>query len=541
MLVMGLAAGNRAQGLPRGVTGFALYTACLIIAAGSLPSTAFDSSAKVFIATIGLLALWRYTWGLTHFIRSWIYRNRVFPRWRDAVRRQESNLMPSEVYILLTLFRIDTKIAARSIRSVITEAMRCGLKVTIIASVVERQDEHLLETIWQSYRPTDKVALRIVRTAGTGKRTGLAQGFKTISRCLPERDSVTIVMDGDTVLLPGTLKKCLPFFKFNPRLGALTTDEISELNGAQVMKEWHNLRFAQRHLLMSSISLSRRVMTLTGRMSMFRTRIITDPAFIRHMVNDKLDHWRLGRFKFLTGDDKSTLYWVMRKGWQQLYIPDVQVLTMEDPPHKKFIVASTSLMRRWFGNMLRTNGRILDLGISRMPFFVWWSFLDQRISMWTTLAGPVFAAMLSAQYGMIFFAYYLVWVGFVRWIMSLMLLSARNELSWRYPFLLYYNQVYGAMLKTWVMFRLDVQSWTRQKTRLQRGLNREEYLWNKWTSHLVHATAVICLVCAVGLASRTLTVPESTLRVLSGYRLASFMPDFTLPEPMYREAEHPSE
>jgi len=541
--VKDITAENNKKPLPCGTTGFAVYTAILFIATGMLPSTAFDPGAKLFIAGIGLLAFWRYSWGLTHFVRSLIYRKRVFPRWRNIVSRNEESLMPSEIYILMTVYRIDVKIAARSICSVITEAMRCKIPVTVVASVVEKQDAQLFEEIWNSLKPSENITLRIVRAAGTGKRTGLAQGFKAISRCLPAWDSVTVVMDGDTVLLPGTLRRCVPFFKFNHRLGALTTDEISELEGTKVMEEWHNMRFAQRHILMGSISLARRVMTLTGRMSMFRTRIVTDPEFIQHIQDDQLDHWRLGRFKFLTGDDKSSLYWVLGKGWEQLYIPDVEVLTMESPPHPSFLKASTQLMRRWFGNMLRTNGRILDLGTSRMPFFVWWSFLDQRISMWTTLAGPIFAVMLSAQYGMIFAAYYIVWAGFIRWVMSLMLLSARREINWRYPFLLYYNQVYGALLKTWIFFRLDAQSWTRQKTKLQRGLGRWEHRWNEWSSHLVHATAVIILVCAVGLASKTVSVPASTLRMLTGQEVevASLMPAIRLTAPTDPEEQRPSE
>ena len=49
-----------------------------------------------------------------------------------------------------------------------------------------------------------------------------------------------------------------------------------------------------------------------------------------------------------------------------------------------------------------------------------------------------------------------------RLLQSLVLLTVRPTISGLYPPLLYYTQLYGALLKTWVLFRLDRQRWTRQ-------------------------------------------------------------------------------
>lgn len=500
---------------PEGTIGFAAYTSGLFLAAAMLPATALDPSAQFFLAGIGVLAMWRYSWGMINFVRSIIYRTYIFPRWRYQADVGGAALLPSKLYILMTIYRINPRIASRAIKAATQEAIRSGIPTTIVASIVEQQDDELVTTLFQSCNPPEHINLKIIRAAGTGKRVGLAHGFMTISRDRPPPDALVVVMDGDTVLLNGALKKCIPFFKLRPKLGAVTTDEISEVDtNSPWMRNWYELRFAQRHILMSSISLSRRVMTLTGRMSIFRADIVTARGFIDHVTHDMLDHWRLGKFKFLTGDDKSSLYWVIKQGYEQIYIPDVQVLTLEDPPHESFLKSSTQLMFRWFGNMFRTNSRILNLGMTRMPLFVWWAFFDQRLSMWTTLVGPIFATLLAIKYGPIFFAYYFVWVGFVRWVMSLMLLSARPKIDWRYPFLLYYSQIYGAMVKTWVFFRLDVQSWTRQKTKLQRGLTQSQYLWNFWSSHAVHATAIIILICSIGLASHVIQIPYSAVNTL---------------------------
>jgi mannuronan synthase len=509
--------------LPEGAAGFALYTIFLILTFLALPKDAWDPESDAFLLAIGGIALWRYAWGLTNYARSIIYRKIVFPRWRRVADSNVEALMPSKIYLLLTLFRIDTGMAAATVRAAVKEAIACGAAVTIVASIVETQDEFLFKSIFNSFDVPDNVNLKIVRIPGTGKRDGLAHGFRAISRDMPPSDAVLAVIDGDSVLLPGTLRKCAPFFKLRRNLGALTTDEICEVKGTQLMKEWHDMRFAQRQILMSSISLSRRVMTLTGRMSMYRIDIVTHPDFINHMVSDHLDHWRLGRFKFLTGDDKSSLYWILKRGYEQIYVPDAVVLTLEEPPANSFVKASTQLMFRWFGNMLRTNMRILKLGPARMPLFVWWAFVDQRISMWTSVSGPIFATMLSVKHGPVFFAYYIVWVAFVRWMQTLMILSARRKISWRYPLLLYYNHIYGSMLKIWVSFRLDRQSWTRQKTKLKRGLTWQQRVWNTWSSHAANAAAIIVFICLIGVASEVMAMPHGTIRALLGPELYSSM------------------
>ncbi|NCC20841.1 MAG: glycosyltransferase family 2 protein [Alphaproteobacteria bacterium] len=516
----GVAVSNHADRLlPRGWIGFSIYTLFVIAAFTALPDVALQPGAEEFILVIGVLAIWRYGWAGINFIRSWWYRKAVFVRWRAEADENVDALMPSQIYLLITGFRIDAETMSRTVRAAIGEAVDSGVETTIVASIVELGDEFLFETLFEACDPPDRVKLRIVRIPGTGKRDGLAQGFRAISRDMPSPDAVVAVIDGDSVLMPGTLRKCVPFFKLRPDCGALTTDEICEVRGSALMKHWHNLRFAQRQILMGSIALSKRVMTLTGRMSMFRAEIVTNPDFINHMTSDSLSHWRLGEFKFLTGDDKSSLYWIMKEGWEQIYVPDALVLTLEDPPAHNFVGASSQLMFRWFGNMLRTNGRILKLGPWQMPFFVWWAFLDQRISMWTTLTGPVFALMFSVAYSPVWAVYYLVWVSFIRWVQTLMILSARDEISWTYPFLLYYGQIYGSLLKTWVLFRLDVQSWTRQKTKLRRDLTRGEYLWNRWTSHAVHATALLVFVALIGILSGTLDLPDSALRMASEIKI----------------------
>jgi mannuronan synthase len=455
-----------------------------------------------------VLALWRYSWGLVHFCRSHVYRKVVFPALRAQVTASGDGLMPPHIYLLVTSFRIQAETSLKVYRAAVTEAIRCGIPATIVASIVELGDEFLISEVFRSANPPPHVKLVFVRIPGTGKRDALGQGFRAISRDIPAPDAVVAVIDGDSELGPGLIRKCAPFFRLMPDLGALTTDEDCDVEGSQVMTEWHRLRFAQRHILMSSMSLSCKVLTLTGRMSMFRADIVTDAGFIRHVENDSIPHWRLGRIKFLTGDDKSTWYWALQRGYSMLYVPDVCVNTVEHPPSENFFKATSILMMRWFGNMLRTNGRAIALGPARTGLFAWWCILDQRVSMWTSLTGPAFAVFLGIKHSWMFVLLYLTWIGLTRWVMTLMLLSARPALSWRYPFLMYYNQIWGSCIKTYAFFRLDRQSWTRQKTSIDRNLSWFEGTFQKASSVMVHGIAMLTFITIAGLLSGVLKVPS---------------------------------
>jgi len=139
------------------------------------------------------------------------------------------------------------------------------------------------------------------------------------------------------------------------------------------------------------------------------------------------------------------------------------------------------------------------LGPSRAGLFLWWCVLDQRVAMWTALMGPTFAILLTLKHSWTFLPAYLVWIGFTRWVMTVMLLTSRPVLSWRYPFLIYYNQIWGSCIKTYALFRLDRQSWTRQNTKLNRNLSLAQQMALKGSSLVLHSVALLGFVALIGL------------------------------------------
>ena len=441
------------------------YILAIVAICLSLPDEAYSHAGDHAFVLLGAIGAWRYGWGLLHFARSIYYRKVDYPRLRAAAEAAAAGRPKPCAYLMVTSFRIDAATTSRVYRATFEAAKAAPGKAVVVASIVEMADQRLIKQLYaQIISPEDDVDLVLVRIAGTGKRDALAFGFRAIAVRDPKPTDLVAVIDGDTVVPRDLVARCAPFFLLHENVGALTTDELCEVEARQIFREWWSLRFAQRQILMCSMGLSRRVLTLTGRMSMFRADLVCDPAFIRHVEVDYIDHWRLGRFKFLTGDDKSSWFSLLKNGYEMLYLPDVTITTIEQPPSDSFIESAGMLMTRWFGNMLRTNGRAIALGPRKIGLFTWWAILDQRLSMWTCLTGVAFAILGTIFLTPFTLVFYAIWILASRYVMSLMMFSVRDRMSIAYPFLLYFNQIFGSIVKVYVFFRLDKQKWTRQKT-----------------------------------------------------------------------------
>jgi glycosyltransferase Alg8 len=485
-----------------------LYLLAFVTLALYAPEAVWQPGTREFFVILGALGVWRYSWGAVHFVRSLVYRRRSFPRLRREADRLGEEAMPSHVYIVISSFRVRAEATARTYQAAIAEAIRYGHPVTIIASLVELADQRFIKRLFQQMAPPPQVRLMFVRRPAMGKRHRMACSLRAVSRCRPPADSAVMVVDGDTLLQPGCLSRSLPFLRLLPDVGGITTDEDCVVENGPVLEAWHRLRFAQRHLLMSSMALSRRLLVLTGRMSVFRGAVATDPSFIRAVEADYIDHWRLGRVQLLTGEDKSTWFWLLNAGYRMLYLPDVQVTTVEHPPGRWLLPASTQLMLRWFGNMLRISMRAIALGPRHVGMFTWWCLIDQRLSMWTPLVGPMVALFFALGKSALFLYTYALWVGFTRLAQALSLLSVRPTISGLYPLLIYFGQVYGALVKTYILFRLDRQRWTRQNIAAEPGLSVGEARARSLTSVYLHGLAVGVLATVVALATNVLSMPR---------------------------------
>lgn len=415
------------------------------------------------LLALGLIATWRYSWGLLHLVRALIFLAIVFPGKRRRAAAVDLRGSIEHVYCIVCSFDIPEPQFLEVYSALVANSLDAGIPTTIVAAVTSDRDLGLLGDVLRRFDDPDSIRIVAQFQQGTGKRAAIAMAMRTIARDHPSRRSVTVMLDGDVVLEPGALEQSVRFLAADEGLAALTTNNDARLDRSDPGRQWYWLRFAQRHLLMSSLALSGRLLVLTGRFSVYRTPQLVAPGAIAAIENDSIEHWLHGHIRFLSGDDKSLWHHVLASGGRMLYLPHVKAVSFEAMPAGcGFAEGSTRLMLRWLGNTVRANGRALALGPARCGPFLWWSLLDQRLSVASTLFGVSTALMLAVFGHPIYLPAYLAWV-----VVSRSIVSAGYGLLWGYyhpswPLLLAYNQIWGALLKLHLFFRPDRQSWTRQ-------------------------------------------------------------------------------
>jgi glycosyltransferase Alg8 len=308
--------------------------------------------------------------------------------------------------------------------------------------------------------PPELVLLR----DASGKRPAIANALREVVAGRPDPEGVVVFLDGDTLLQPGLLEKVLPLFRLKPDVDAVTTDEDAWVKGPRWFAEWISLRLGLRHRTMCSVALSGRLLCLTGRLSAFRASVTLDPSFLGQVEHDSIQHWLWGSFDMLSGDDKSTWYWLAARGRRMLYVPDALATTIEvvsGPPLQR----AMANIRRWSGNSIRHSWRAFQLGPKKLGWFSWYSLLDQRLAIWTVLIGPLFA-LLALCGGRFEIA-----AGYGLWVMCSRL--THSAISWRHgrrvsayylPLQILSDWII-AITKIWVLFHPAKQSWLNRGAR----------------------------------------------------------------------------
>ena len=453
----------------------------------------FFSPATLDITlTLGLLGIWRFGWWFTHAIRAEIYRRILWPPVRArAARLWNQGWRPRRLHIQMTTYFEEPAITKRVIGSILAQIRRERIPTTLYVGTGSSFDELIIRDFIETHAqdiPDELAELVFLRQNQPGKRMAIGMILRAINRNGVHDDDLVIFMDGDALYGGDVLEKTLPMFGADPELQALTTDEQVICYGPAWIRSWLDMRFAQRRLAMQSHAVSQRVLTLTGRMSVFRAQHMLSLKFIRAIEADHLDHWLWGRFRFLSGDDKSTWYHMLTRGAKMTYVPDATVYTIE-VIKENGLERMVQNFRRWSGNMLRNGARAIALGPRRVKPFIWWCVLDQRIAMWTMMVSPVLAVLGTlVEPGYVWSC--LIWVLCSRVLLCLFLFSySRNvDLSW--PFILYLNQVINASVKIFMIFHLSRPKWSN------RG-NQSAGAGSGWVSRLQNAMAKVQLITVV--------------------------------------------
>lgn len=450
---------------------YIFWISVIIIIVNLLPGYAWIWKAHGIIASIVAIGFWRYSWyglNLTQYV---LYKHKKYPFLKKTTFKNPK--FPKRVFFLIPSYKEDYKISRLTFKYLIQESYKIPSQVYFYISVATKEEVEIIKRFIAMF-DTQKKTKAIFLYQSQGKRVALAHGLRAIARefykptswHIDAKNDVIILMDGDSVVGKNSLMKLLPFFTKFPKIGAVTTDEFVYYygKGTKYLSMWYSMKFVKRHIMMCSHSMHNKVLTLTGRFSAFRAELLLKEEFINHVANDYIQHWLFGKFRFLMGDDKSTWFHLLKDGWNMLYIPDVLVFAIENRSGPFFKVTS-SLMFRWYGNMLRNNTRALKLGPKKIgSFFIWMAILDQRISMWTSLFGPMAATLLSIFYTPFFWMFYIAWAIIIRLIQFIPLIKEKFSPKTLHMLIVFYDQWIGSCIKIYASFNLAKQKWSKGKT-----------------------------------------------------------------------------
>ncbi|NJP12179.1 MAG: glycosyltransferase [Leptolyngbyaceae cyanobacterium RU_5_1] len=453
------------------------------------------------IVSAGILGTWRWSWFGLHVLRSRIYLHWVFPRWRRRANRLAIEDIPS-IGIVVPTFREHPWITQQVFAAIAHEAQTLSQPLTLVA-VTTPEEIIDIERILRSVDPDlSRIEYIPLLDPAGGKRKALAVGLRALAK-MDSPPEIVCLMDGDSIISEGGIRKCLPFFKLFPKLGGLTTDERASVIGSKSFAEWLELRFAQRHFYMCSHALSHKVLCLTGRYSLYRAEAALDPTFAQLLENDTLQDWLWGEFKFLSGDDKSTWYWLLERNYDMLYVPDVMVETIETVSGN-IPLRMYQNMRRWFGNMLRNGSRALALGPKRVGWYPWYCLLDQRLSFWTSLVTPGLLLIYLVSWNSTGVGLILSWLLFTR-SLSLLALGWGREVNLKPIHVLQtvLSQWGSSLVKIYTQMNLAQQKWSNRgnQSRSAAGTGLERWLKLGTARFLLTAQGfsfAIVLLCLAG-------------------------------------------
>ena len=445
----------------RDLYGLTPYLALILVTLAAVPAHTWDRLGSRLFISIGLIGAWRYSWWAMHFTRSLIYGRIRFPRMRQACEKLwRDGWRPARVHYIVTTFMERPETTEAVMAAIVDECRTSGIPARIYLGTGLPKDEQVVrDFLFRAARHLD-LQLVIVRQNRPGKRAALGLALRALSRGGLEPDEPVVFMDGDTILLPGFLRRCLPMFEVRRDLDALTTAEQAVVLGPRWIATWLDMRFQQRHMTMQSHALSNKVLALTGRCSVFRGREVMRDEFIRLVESDNLDDWLWGTIPFLSGDDKSTWFALLKKpgGTTMLYVPDAMVCTIENIAGSAWQRMRFNLLR-WSGNAIRNSARVIALGPKQIGWFIWWCVLDQRVSMWTGLLGPT-AAIMNLFWGDPGLSLvYVAWITVTRMFLAVPLFVYAGSIRPAFPLFLYLNQFANSLIKGYLTFRPATQRW----------------------------------------------------------------------------------
>ncbi|MGI9406910.1 MAG: glycosyltransferase, partial [Hyphomicrobiaceae bacterium] len=189
----------------------ALYIGVCWMALTLIPNTIWAPEVAQITYVIGLLGIWRFGWWFNHIIRATIYGKIVYPRMRKrAAVIWDGGWRPEEMHFMMTTFREHRDITERVIRGICDQIREAGVPGTIWLGSGDLFDEKIIEQHLRLIASDLDITLRIVRQNQPGKRIAISLILRAMVRAGMPDDALVVFMDGDFVIEPGAVCKCLP-------------------------------------------------------------------------------------------------------------------------------------------------------------------------------------------------------------------------------------------------------------------------------------------------------------------------------------------
>lgn len=442
------------------------------------------------------------------------WKNRAIFSWR--IRQMEENktgFVPKHIEVMQFSYNIPVEklyICVGSVIQSLAYANEKGMTATYVILITDNQrdggmkgknDIQEIHNIVKDF-VSEKLQV-IVQHQEDGKRDAFGKGFgilekNRLSQKYNAGEIVFVAMDGDSEI-PSELREsffsdiAFPLSE-KRKFGAITTHNYAEVDSnSPWVKHLYHLRFLRRFFMMSAIT-----NVLTGRCSAFLGSISRDPEFRDILVNDLINHTNIGKERILdgnplslpfrvsmkvfrsiialpkqvfetrTGDDKSTMYHVMKKGYEVLFHHSIYIICHEDlPVNKKWLpnvwfFQLPAFAIRYCRNTMNNNPRLLELGAKQIGWFRYMIIFMDRYLFWTPIVGFMTVPFLVAVYGTGYVYVYMSWSIAVTTFMTFVICISANKIwSPFYPPLLYNEHTALVLVKIWSVID-GVSSWTRQ-------------------------------------------------------------------------------
>lgn len=431
-----------------------LLNICLLVLLVTWSSyIASNSGTNTIILGLGVVGIWRHSWGLINFFRATYF-----------IRSSRDAAKPIAVghYSLSIIFPVydQTEGQLRAVAAgIVNSVLMVSGRVLIVCAYRDEAQKKMLSELIEN---ETTVMMHFVRQRGMGKREALADTLNIVKASIPNGPKeFVLLMDGDTILTPEAILRSIGEMQKNAQTGAICVNEVPLVKGTKLFVAWRWLRSIQRNQIMSSFALSRRVLVLTGRFAMYRSDILLRPEFINRIRKDYIIH-KDTYISLLTGDDKTTWLEVLRRGFDVCYLPDVFIYPIEEQKEEdSFVKETIALTTRYSGNMARANLHPDAWRGAAGKLHFKYGLLDQRVSMWTSLLTPVVLVVLILFDDFDIFILFLTYTLIIKNIQAIA--WSKSDYNPVFPYLIFYNQVMGSLVKIFTFAFLHRQKWNNQK------------------------------------------------------------------------------